>query len=64
MAEFMTSLLMLLLCELEIIVLNCNQLSPLATLINDFFYSCYDSPSVSEASTKFSGLPYVINPQP
>ena len=53
----MMILLMLLLFELEINVLNCNQFSPLVTLINDICLSCYDSSSVSESPTKFSGLP-------
>ena len=37
MAGFMTILLILLLFELEITVLNCNQFSPLITLISDYF---------------------------
>ena len=58
----MTILLMLLLFELEITVLNCNQFSPLVTLINDYFFLVTNI-SVSESSTKFSGLPHVTDPQ-
>ena len=56
----MTILLMLLLFELKITVLNCNQLSQSMTM----FCFCYDSSSISESSTKFSGLPHVADPQP
>ena len=56
---------MLLLFEFEIIVLHCNHFSPLVTLINGYFFSCYDSFSVSVSSTKFSGSsPHVTDPQP
>ena len=62
MAEFITIFLMLLLFELEITVLNCHQFSPLVVLMNDYSFSCYDSSSVSEASTTFSELPHVTDP--
>ena len=64
MAEFVTISLMLLLFELEITVLNCNQFSPLVILINDYSFSCYNFSSVSESRTTFSGLPHVTDPQP
>ena len=53
----------MLLSECEITVLNYNQFSPLVTLIIDYFFSCYDSSSILESSTKFSGLPHVTDPQ-
>ena len=62
MAEFMTILLMLLLCELQITVLNSNQFSPLVTLDNDFFLLLRFIFCIRIFN--ISGLPHVADPQP
>ena len=56
---------MLLLCELEITVLNCNQFSPLVTLTNDYmyFYLWLRFIFCIRVFKKVSGLPHVTDPQ-
>ena len=53
---------MLLLFELEITVLNCNQFSPLVILMT--ILSLVMIHLLYQSSTPFSGLPHVTDPKP